>query len=102
MTPVSASPIACPNWATVLNTAPARAWVETGNAEVVTMIPTVKRTARFQLDAIVRALCHWDILLALMGKDWRQRMGVAEAFLRVNSRSRLGNGGAIGMERNRL
>lgn len=41
-----AIPIELPNWATVLNTAPARACVSTGKTSVIKMLETVKRTKK--------------------------------------------------------
>lgn len=41
-----ASPIEVPNWATVLNTAPARACVSTGKTSVIKRLETVKRTKK--------------------------------------------------------
>lgn len=41
-----AIPIELPNWAMVLNTAPARACVSTGKTSMIKMLETVKRTKK--------------------------------------------------------
>ena len=46
MTAMMAIPTEVPNWATVLNTAPARACVSTGKTSVIKMLETVKRTIK--------------------------------------------------------
>ena len=44
MTAMSMMPIELPSWATVLNTAPASAWVSSEKASVMTMLAMVKMT----------------------------------------------------------
>lgn len=46
ITAIIAIPIDVPNWAIVLKTAPARAWVLVGNESVITRLATVKITGR--------------------------------------------------------
>ena len=45
MTAMTARPTAVPNWAMVLKTAPARAWVVGGKEEVMMRAEMMKRTA---------------------------------------------------------